>query len=442
MSGLSGSLVLQDNAGDDLPISSDGAFTFASALAGGAAYQVTIKTQPPGQKCTTSNGSGTVSSAQVTDIAVTCATAPPGADGFGRPNGGSLGAGWVAMNDGGLGISGGAAVGTSSGYSGDIRIGEDYGSDQYSQIVLSSTQLSTGQWIGPAVRSQDGGQDTYLGIYFWQNGNPSLQLYKRSDGTWAQLGNSYPVAPLPAGTVLTLVAIGSQISFLENGIERITVNDNSLTGGDPGVMAFGTPSVASWSGDDATATNPTIKYSVGGTVRGLSGSLVLQDNAGDDLPVSGSGRFSFASALAGGTAYQVTVKTQPAVETCTIANANGTISSAPVTNIKVTCNHPPPGADGFGRPNGGSLGAGWVAMNDGGLGISGGAAVGTSSGYSGDIRIGEDYGSDQYSQIVLSSTQLTDGAVDRPGGPQPGRRSGHLPGNLLLAKRQPQPPAL
>ena len=150
------------------------------------------------------------------------------------------------MNDGGLGISGGTAVGTSSGYSGDIRVGEDYGSDQYSQTVLSSTQLTGGQWVGPTVRSQNGGQATYLGIYFWQNGNPSLQLYKRSAGNWTQLGNSYPVAPLPAGTVLTLVAIGSQISFLENGIERISVNDNSLTGGDPGLMAFGTPSAASW----------------------------------------------------------------------------------------------------------------------------------------------------------------------------------------------------
>ena len=31
------------------------------------------------------------------------------------------------------------------------------------------TQLSGGQWVGPAVRSQNGGQDTYLGIYFWNS---------------------------------------------------------------------------------------------------------------------------------------------------------------------------------------------------------------------------------------------------------------------------------
>ena len=36
-------------------------------------------------------------------------------------------------------------------------------------------------------------------------------------------------------------------------------------------MTFGPASAASWTGDDATATNPAVKYSVGGTVSGLSG---------------------------------------------------------------------------------------------------------------------------------------------------------------------------
>ena len=39
---------------------------------------------------------------------------------------------------------------------------------------MTSTQLTGGQWIGPAVRVQDGGQDAYLGIYYWNFGNPVL----------------------------------------------------------------------------------------------------------------------------------------------------------------------------------------------------------------------------------------------------------------------------
>ena len=56
MSGLSGTVVLQDNGGDDLSVSANGAFTFATALAGGAAYGVTVKTNPAGQTCSVPTG--------------------------------------------------------------------------------------------------------------------------------------------------------------------------------------------------------------------------------------------------------------------------------------------------------------------------------------------------------------------------------------------------
>ena len=103
------------------------------------------------------------------------------------------------MSDGALSIASQAVVGTSA-TAGDIRIAETYSSDQSSQIELTPTQLSGGQWVGPAVRAQNGGQDTYLGIYFWNNGSPQLRLYKRNAGTWIQLGSSYNSGPLPAGT--------------------------------------------------------------------------------------------------------------------------------------------------------------------------------------------------------------------------------------------------
>ena len=41
-------------------------------------------------------------------------------------------------------------------------------------------------------------------------------------------------------------------------------------------------------------------YSVGGTVSGLSGTVVLQDNGGNDLSVSANGPFTFSTALAAG----------------------------------------------------------------------------------------------------------------------------------------------
>jgi hypothetical protein len=81
-------------------------------------------------------------------------------------------------------------------------------------------------------------------------------------------------------------------------------------------------------------------YTVGGMVSGLAGTgLVLQNNAGGDLAVSAGGSFVFASQTAAGGAYAVTVKTQPSSpwQTCTAADATGTVANADVTNIAVTC---------------------------------------------------------------------------------------------------------
>ena len=74
------SVVLQDNGGDNLTLTTNGAFTFATKLLAGASYAVTVNTQPTGQTCTVSNfGSGTVGAANVTTVSVTCTTGTPAA---------------------------------------------------------------------------------------------------------------------------------------------------------------------------------------------------------------------------------------------------------------------------------------------------------------------------------------------------------------------------
>lgn len=76
VAGLAGSgLELQNNDADDLPIATDGPYTFANTIEDGQTYTVTVLTQPtgPNQMCTVANASGTVS-ANVTNVDVTCAT--------------------------------------------------------------------------------------------------------------------------------------------------------------------------------------------------------------------------------------------------------------------------------------------------------------------------------------------------------------------------------
>jgi hypothetical protein len=82
---------------------------------------------------------------------------------------------------------------------------------------------------------------------------------------------------------------------------------------------------------------PTVTHTIGGSVSGLTGSgLVLQNNSGNDLPVSANGSFSFSTPVGAGAPYAVTVSTQPSGQTCSVANGNGTANGA-VNNVAVTC---------------------------------------------------------------------------------------------------------
>ena len=237
-------------------------------------------------------------------------------------------------------ISSGEARGSSSN-SGDMWTANSFASDQYSQVTLTSTQLSATQWVGPSARTQDMGLYGYVAIYFWNNGNPEILLFLRNDGNWMQLGSPHSVNPLGPGTTLGLTATGAKLSVTVNGTPVISTTDTKLTGGVPGLMTYGSARAAAWaggSGAPSTASSSgSATFSVSGTVSGLSGSAVLQDNGEDSLIVKASGSFAFATRLPAETPYAVDVAVNPPGQVCTVANGTGTVESANITAIAVTC---------------------------------------------------------------------------------------------------------
>jgi len=69
--------VLRNNAGNDLAVAAaSGNFTFTTPLTSGAAYNVTVATQPanPAQNCAVTGGNGTVGNANVSTVQIACAT--------------------------------------------------------------------------------------------------------------------------------------------------------------------------------------------------------------------------------------------------------------------------------------------------------------------------------------------------------------------------------
>jgi len=253
LSGLSGDAVtLQDNGSyDTLTLSANGTFTFAKPLKNRSTYAVTVLTQPSGQTCTVANGTGTISGASVTDVAVACSPNPSPVTYYtvgGKITGftGTL----VLLNNGGDAV-------TVSGRCVDVG---------YFQF---QTPLADGASYAVTVGTQPSGQTCAVA-----NGSGTI-----------------------SGADVTNVAV-------------------------------------------SCSTNVPTYYTVGGTITGLSsGTVILENNGGDDLARSADGSFTFATPLADCTSYSVTVAQQPGNDLLcsTVANAAGWISGANVTDVQVAC---------------------------------------------------------------------------------------------------------
>jgi Kelch motif len=95
------------------------------------------------------------------------------------------------------------------------------------------------------------------------------------------------------------------------------------------------------SSDDVSTSTPITPvtpstYSIGGTIAGLSGTVVLEDNGADKIAFSSNGSFTFDVTLQPNTPYAVTVATQPSNQVCTVNHGSGTATAA-VTNVTVVC---------------------------------------------------------------------------------------------------------
>jgi 6-phosphogluconolactonase (cycloisomerase 2 family) len=71
----------------------------------------------------------------------------------------------------------------------------------------------------------------------------------------------------------------------------------------------------------------------------MGSGLMLALNGSGNLSVSGNGRFTFSTGLAGSSSYTVTVAMQPSgpSQLCTVANGTGSVAAADVTSVSVSC---------------------------------------------------------------------------------------------------------
>ncbi len=324
VSGLTGSVTLRNNGGDDLVRTADGAFTFATRLASGAAYAVTVASQPTGQTCVIASGSGTINAADVTTVAVSCST-----------NTYSIG-------------------GTISGLTGSVAL-RNNGGDELVRTTNGSftfaTPVAHGSTFAVTVASQPGGQTCVVA-----NGSGTINA-----ANVTTVSVSCTSDPVPTYTVGgTVTGLTGSLALANNGTDSVSVTANGPfsfpsevpSGGTYAVTIYSQPAgqtcvITNGSGTMGSANVTSVSvscstntYSVGGTLSGLSGSVTLRNNGGNDLVRTTNGSFTFSTPLTHGASYSVTVASQPVGQTCLVPNGSGTVT-ADVTTITVTCtSHP------------------------------------------------------------------------------------------------------
>jgi large repetitive protein len=327
LSGLAtgASVTLENNGGDVLPLSANGVFGFPTALVAGNPYAVTVSQQPTNQHCVVTNGTGTATSSDVTNVAVTC-----GLDAYNIT---------VAV------ISpGGNATLTV------LLNGTDQISLTADGTANFNTAIADGAPYSVVIATQPAGLTCTL----------SSNAVGTINGSDVTVTVTCAPAPYTIGGTLANLALGASVVLENNGGDALTLSSNgpftfSATAANNAAYAVTvstsptgqTCSVSNGSGTvpGASVTNVSVDcaatlFNVGVTVTGLTSSntgLTLADNTTDNLAVTANGSFNFNTAIATGGTYSVTITTQPTGAACTLgSNATGTMAAAAVI-VAVTC---------------------------------------------------------------------------------------------------------
>lgn len=329
VSGLEGrGLVLRLNGSTDLPVASNGAFTFPDPIASGSPYEITVVTQPssPAQTCTVANASGVIGSGTSQSAEVTCAT-----------NAYALG-GTV------IGLEGDRLVLSNSNETVEI---EADGTFTFPTKIASGGSYNVTVQREPTNPAQactvTNGSGTVDAADIT---NVSVSCTRRAftiGGTVGGLAGRGLVLRNNDGDDLSINADGTFrfATAVESGrTYAVSVAADPTSPRQRCVVENGSGTVTNANVTDIRVQCTTIEYTVGGRVSGLAGSgLVLLNNGGDNLAVAADGPFTFATSLETGSMYDVTVGTQPRgpSQVCSVSDGAGRIDGANVTNVAVSC---------------------------------------------------------------------------------------------------------
>jgi hypothetical protein len=329
ISGLTANGLVLANGSDTLNVPSGAtSFTMPRAVASGGGYAVTVSSQPSGENCTVTNGSGTVTTSNVANVGVSC-SASSNYTLSGTISGLTSG-GLVLANNGSATVGPFSANTISFSFGAVLTPGSSYAVTVQTTPTGLTCSVANGSGTAGAADVSDvkvtcsnlsyslGGQITGLTA----NG---LSL---TDGT-----ETLPVAP--NATSFTFNQPLAYTSYYSVGVAAQPTGLSCSVSNGTGYMP-----ASNVSNVQVTCSPQAQAYSVGGSITGLTqGGLQLVNNSnGDQLTVSaGATSFMMGQKVASGSNYDVAVHTNPTGQTCTVTNGRGTMGAGNVTTVMVSC---------------------------------------------------------------------------------------------------------
>jgi hypothetical protein len=320
--GLNTAGLVLANGTDRLSVASDATtFTMPMAVAYTSSYSVAIATQPQGQTCSVQNGTGSMGSANVTDVTVSCSDQPY-----------TLGGSISGLTAPGLVLTNGSdsvqippnatsfTFPTASAFSSHyaVTVGAQPAgltcSVSNSSGTMPAANVATVTVICSNQSYSVGGNITGLsrsGLTL-TNGPDTLQV--------ATTATSFTFPTSVAAGAHYQVVISAQptnsICTVSNASGTIQVTDVT----------------------NITVTCATTAYTLGGSISGLTASGLSLSDGSDRLAVAANAAlFSMPRGVAPGSAYSMTVASQPSGLRCSVTNGTGTMPGTDLSNVQIAC---------------------------------------------------------------------------------------------------------
>jgi hypothetical protein len=322
VSGLSASGLVLAYGSQTLAVSAGANnFSFGAVLTSGAAYTVTVQTQPASQTCTVAMGAGTTGSANVGNVVVTCAVS---AHAVGGTVSGLSVSGLVLANGGDTVDV--VANATSFVLPTLVANGSSY------KVTVATQPSGEACAVSNATGTVSGAAVTTVAVTCTDQPFDLGGSISGLNSAGLVLANGTDTLNVASGA--TVFTMPTPVDFDSAYTVRVQTQPTGLTCS----VSHGTGTMPASAVTSVTVACSPQSFALGGSISGLtSGGLQLTDGPDALTIASGATSFTFLSPVAFGSTYAVTVSAPAVGETCTVAGGTGTMPASAVSSVAVTC---------------------------------------------------------------------------------------------------------